>query len=81
MGQNREWISELSEKQQSQLLEIISDSVEHELLNDYIISNKLPFCIKDCKMPFNVKRYSTAFTIRLVEMIKNGELILADAKV
>ena len=74
-----EWLEKLTQQQEKEFLDIIDLKVENELLNNYLRNNKLPFCIIDCEMPFDVKRHSTAFTIRLVEMIKSGKLVYKDA--
>jgi len=60
---------------------LYSLNTEIEQLNTYLINNKLPFCIKNCNMPFKVNNHPTYVLISLIEMIKNGDLILKDAKV
>jgi len=81
IGNYPDWIERMDKKQEKELLEIINLKAESELLNNYLRQNKLPFCIETCKLPFEPSTYSTAFIIRIVEMIKSGKLVLKDAKI
>lgn len=75
---DNDWLEKLSKEQTRQLLSVIDLKVEHELLNNYLMNNKFTFCLSNCNMPFVVKNHSTSILIKLVEMIKNGELVYID---
>jgi len=76
-----ESLEKLTIKEQRELLSLMSLKVENEQLNTYLRNNRLPFCIKNCEMPFDVNYNSTTILVRLIEMIKSGDLILKDAKI
>lgn len=73
-----EFIDKLKNKEQKELLSLIDLKLENELLDNYLRNNKLPFCLKCYDVPFEAKKNSTYLIIRLIEMIKNGDLILKD---
>jgi hypothetical protein len=71
-----ESLEKLTNKEQKELLDLINLKTEIEQLNTYLINNSLPFCINHCEMPFNISYSSIATLVRLIEMIKSGNLIL-----
>ena len=77
MEGNADFLERLEAKERTELLKLIDLKVENELLNKYLKDNPLPFCLKVAEnMPFEVNFSATMITIRIVEMIKKGELVL-----
>jgi len=77
MEGNTDFLERLEAKERTELLKLIDLKVENELLSKYLKDNPLQVCLKVAEnMPFEVKFSTTMITIRIVEMIKKGELVL-----
>jgi len=75
-----EALDKLKPKEQRELLNLIDLKVQNELLFQYIIDNKLPFCLPNLeKKPFEITNVVSNTLVTLIEMIKSGDLIKKDA--